>query len=417
VRILISGDAAVPTGFAKATHAMADGLAAAGHDVHILGINHSGNPAHKKYPNYMIYPANPGGQGDFIGVWNTKEMLETIQPSVLIVHNDPWNVREFVQRFAPAIPIIGWMPVDALNCRGSSLNGLAMGVFYTNFALEEARRGGYGGPATVIGLGVDAETFAPIDREEARSWVLPDGKVKKGSFIIGNVNRNQPRKRIDLSIAYFAEWIRTRKIDDAWLYLHMAPTQDKGWDLPQLARYYGIGNRMITQKPHRRPGGVTEAFLRKVYASFDLQINTGLGEGFGLCTLEGMSCGVHQAVGKWAAYPDWCPVADLVECPTISTMWFGINTIGGVPDRQGFLDLFDQYYEDRKALEARARRSYEFTKQPQFSWKDVGAKWAQVVEDTMSDSSVVVPSRDKSANKGTTEGLEDVTMVASQHSE
>jgi hypothetical protein len=46
-----------------------------------------------------------------------------------------------------------------------------------------------------------------------------------------NGNRNQFRKRIDITISAFAEFAKDKP--DAMLYLHMG-TKDQGWDVMQL---------------------------------------------------------------------------------------------------------------------------------------------------------------------------------------
>ena len=43
-------------------------------------------------------------------------------------------------------------------------------------------------------------------------------RVRDG-FVVGVVGRNQHRKRLDLAIAYFAEWVQTRRIADAYLLI------------------------------------------------------------------------------------------------------------------------------------------------------------------------------------------------------
>jgi hypothetical protein len=63
----------------------------------------------------------------------------------------------------------------------------------------------------VVPLGVDTDIYKPGDKSAARKK-LGIAPVKDTDFIVCNVNRNQNRKRIDLTILYFAEWIRTRKI-------------------------------------------------------------------------------------------------------------------------------------------------------------------------------------------------------------
>jgi hypothetical protein len=55
--------------------------------------------------------------------------------------------------------------------------------------------------------------------------------LKEEDFIVFNGNRNQFRKRIDITISAFAEFAKERP--NAKLYLHMG-TKDQGWDVMQV---------------------------------------------------------------------------------------------------------------------------------------------------------------------------------------
>jgi glycosyltransferase involved in cell wall biosynthesis len=378
-RILFNADAVMATGFARATHKICEVLRHSC-DLHVLGINYWGDP--HPYP-YPIYPANLGNLGDSFGHWRVGELLQQLRPDALVVQNDPWNVADLVKRFAKTLPVIAFMPVDGKNCQGAALNGLAMAIFYTQFALEEARKGGYTGPACVVGLGVDRAIYKPMSKEEARAQVLPPGAIPDGAFIVGNVNRNQPRKRIDLTIAYFAEWIKTRGISDAYLYLHMAPTGDKGWNVKQLCRYYGIANRLITTKPTKLGIGVSEEYLATIYSTFNLQVNTGTGEGFGLTTLEGSACAIPQAVGKWSALGELARAAIQIPCTSTAATINDINVIGGVPDREQFIAAMDRVYRDKAYRDELTRASYEWACEPQFEWTDVGFAFGEALDQAL----------------------------------
>lgn len=55
----------------------------------------------------------------------------------------------------------------------------------------------------------------------------------------------QPRKRLDLGIYYFSEWVkRTNKPDNVKLYYHGA-LNDMGYDMLDLAKYWGVDERFI----------------------------------------------------------------------------------------------------------------------------------------------------------------------------
>ncbi|HLT92461.1 MAG TPA: glycosyltransferase family 4 protein, partial [Woeseiaceae bacterium] len=354
-RLVWVGDAVAPTGFARVTHSIVPELQARGWDVHVLGINYLGDPHGYPFP---IYPASRGG--DMYGLGRIRALVDRLEPDAVVVLNDPWIVAEFAGLRLP-VPLVGYMPVDAPNIRESvahALSGIHLAIFYTRFGLDELRARGFSQQAAVIPHGVDLDVFQPMPRAMARRSLGLDQHLPAGSFIVGNVNRNQPRKRLDLTVQYFARWLEEMKPDrPAFLYLHCAE-RDQGWDLRQLADYYGVRRRLLMTHGFTTPvhGPPTE-WLRMLYAALDVQVSTTLGEGWGLTTMEGMACGVPQIVPEWSALAEW-PRGGVRYVPVTSYAAAAqqLNTIGGVADAAGFVAALEQLYRDDLAREALGRR-------------------------------------------------------------
>jgi len=207
-------------------------------------------------------------------------------------------------------PIVAWLAVDGLNqVTAPRLNDLTRVVVWTEFAAKElVRRGlnrvveGESGervrsPA-VVPLGVDTSIFRPATQSRAREILFAglNLPIDPSPFIVGYVGRNQPRKRLDLLLAYFAEWISTRNLTDAYLFLHVAPTKDMGADLQALAHYYGLdavtgnGRLIVSEQPTHKGTDILDMPL--VYSAMDVFLATTQGEGHGLCEHEAMACGV-----------------------------------------------------------------------------------------------------------------------------
>jgi glycosyltransferase involved in cell wall biosynthesis len=273
------------------------------------------------------------------------------------------------------------MPVDGKNCRGTWINGLDLGIFWTQFGLDEARAGGFAKPASVVPLGIDLNLYQPMNRVAARRAIGLPPELDK-AFIVGNVNRNQPRKRLDLTVKYFAKWVEESGATDAYLYLHVAPTGDVGYDVQQLMQYYGFkgkNKRLIFVEPKIGPG-VPEAMLTQVYSSFDVQVTTTQGEGWGLPTMEGMACGVPQIVPVWAALGEWCEDAVVrIHCDSTIVTPNGINAVGGVPMERTFISALDLFYQDRTFGEKYAKRGLDLVRQPRFRWSEIGLRYAEVL--------------------------------------
>jgi len=371
-RLLWIGDAVVSTGFARCTHKTLEAFRD-DWDIHVLGLNYKGDP--HPYP-YDIYPAHTGG--DAFGVRRTAVLVSRLKPDVVIIQNDPWNVPAYMKQTGNA-PVIASMPVDGLNCRGAALNGLTHAIFWTNFGAQEARRGGYAGTSGVVPLGVDLNVYKPTPRAEARERLGLPGSVRD-AFIVANVNRNQPRKRLDLTIEYFWRWVRSRGIDDAFLFLHVAPTGEEGCDVQQLMQFYGLANRLIICEPDIGTG-VSEEELANTYSCFDVQVSTSQGEGWGLTTMEGMACGIPQIVPEWAALGEWARgAATLVHCSATAVTPNGVNAIGGIADRGEFLVKLDELYSFESKRGEATKAGLELVGRPEYRWESVAEKFRTEVE-------------------------------------
>jgi D-inositol-3-phosphate glycosyltransferase len=394
-RLLWVGDAGVSSGFARATHYTCAALAES-FDVSILGLNYRGDPHNVIDPStgrpFDIYPCWPGG--DMFGLGRIKELITKLGPSVIVVQNDPWNFQPYLER-CTGVPVVGAVAVDGKNCQGTELNGLAMAIFWTQFAEAEAKRGGYTGASTVIPLGVDLDIYKPLDKMEARARmrlndILPKRGLPEDAFIVGVVGRNQPRKRLDLTLEYFAEWVHSRQVDDAVLWLHVAPTGEKAYDLRQLANYYGISNRIMTptiEKIH----GVTEDLMCRVYNIFDVMLSTSQGEGFGLPVFEGMACGIPQIVGDWSALGELTEDAAMkIWCSSTAVTPHGPNVIGGIPDRELCVHALDQMYRDYETRKMCRERGLRLVQQDRYRWENIGNTFLAAVENALAQNAVTL---------------------------
>lgn len=376
-RLLWVGDAGVPSGFARATHETLDVLRETW-DVTVLGMNYRGDPHSYSYP---IYAAAVGG--DALGVGRLIWMCDLVRPDAIVFQNDPWHVPYYTRQLDKFkeyanVARIGAIAVDGKLCQGYALNGLNLSIFWTRFGEEEARRGGFSGRSSIVPLGVDVEAYSPGDKREARRRrgfpeALLDG------FVVGNVNRNQPRKRLDLTIQYFAEWVHRYDVDDAYLYLHVAPTGDDGYDCRRLAQHYDVSDKMLLMEPAAFYG-ISEGEMVDTYRSFDVQISTTLGEGFGLTSFEGMACAVPQIVPDWSALGELLQgAARLVSC-TATAVAPVINTIGGVADREQTVLALDDLYRSAELREKIGLQGYTRALEPRFRWRNVGEAFRDALD-------------------------------------
>jgi D-inositol-3-phosphate glycosyltransferase len=390
-RLLWIGDAGCPSGFGLATHKILETV----HkyfDVCVLGLNYRGDP--HPYP-YPIYAASPGG--DSFGLGRLIWMCDIWKPDVIVIQNDPWNFPAYRQVLTTEdetyhgeyanVPVVGIVAVDGRNIDGSALNDLDLAIFWTEFGLEEARKGGFTKPGTVVSLGVDREVYFPESRKAAREAIgIPS--AFHDSFIIGNVNRNQPRKRWDLTLQYFADWVKSRKLDDVYLYLHTAPTGDTGVRVQQYAAYLGIVDRIMLRTPPVWYG-VPEEELRHTYNAFDLSMTTTQGEGFGLTTLEAMACGIPTVGPRWSGLESWAePAMKLIPCSSLAIGPPYVNVVGGIADEGEYILALDEFYYDPSVRIKHSQAGLRLVQDERFDWANIGTGYTKLLNYVLNSKGV-----------------------------
>jgi glycosyltransferase involved in cell wall biosynthesis len=146
------------------------------------------------------------------------------------------------------------------------------------------------GKLKVVPHGVDLQAFYPLSQNEKDDLRDQYFKHAAGKFIICNVNRNQHRKDIPVTVFAFQEY--KRRNPDAFLYLHMNPQDPMGWDLRGLLLQTGLKEFDDFMLPPRelQNHDFTTRQLNEIYNACDVFVTTTTGEGWGLTVTEAMAC-------------------------------------------------------------------------------------------------------------------------------
>lgn len=256
---------------------------------------------------------SPKQQGFGFNVF--KDYVETVNPDVVMIYNDPIVVNQFLHAIKDLEKTFKiWVYIDQVY-KGADMgllrnieNRADRIICFTDSWRDhlKTRLTTTNVPMDVLEHGVDMLTFKRLpdpERANARKALnIPlDAKV----FL--NVNRNSSRKRLDLSIMGFARLIQKRP--DEVLYLVMVtgvrpesggyynPLQIFMSELEQLGLdAVKYGTRLIcidTTPPHVY---FADEAINQLYNAADVGVNTANGEGFGLCQLEHLVTGAPQVV-------------------------------------------------------------------------------------------------------------------------
>ena len=180
---------------------------------------------------------------------------------------------------------------------------------------------------------VDGEIFKPLSKVENQQFKESSVPDSKNKFMFFWNNRNARRKQSGSLIWWFKEFLDKVGHDKASLLMHTDPKDPHGQDLGAIVNDLGLTKGQVyisTQK-------VPPEELARIINMCDCTINISDAEGFGLGTLESLSCGVPIIVNM---------TGGLQEQVTDGENWFGI---GIEPASKAIIGSQDvpYIYEDR----------------------------------------------------------------------
>jgi glycosyltransferase involved in cell wall biosynthesis len=387
-KLLWSGDIIAMTGFARVTENVLQRLADK-YEIVVLGNNFWGDP-NVLQDKYKIYPSSNRHQPEPFGVDRIKEAVEIEKPDLVFVMNDIWIINELYKRIADLheqknFKFIGYYPMDSygwLGALGDTANSWDACICYTEFGANESIQGGIQRPISVIPHGIDKAQFYPKDKAACRKKL----GLADDIFIVFNGNRNQFRKRQDITISAFADFAIDKP--DARLYLHMG-LKDQGWDLlPLFAREMGKrgidpSNRIIFTGNTPNPPNVAVEFLNTIYNAVDIGVNTCKGEGHGLVSHEHAACRVAQIVPNHTSCKEiFEGAAPLIRCDHVD-----VDTNYGrempCPSDNHLTDLLNELYYDRDKLKEVADKCYERATDDQYNWDNIAEQFHQEFQEVL----------------------------------
>jgi glycosyltransferase involved in cell wall biosynthesis len=399
--LLVVGDAVAPTGFARVTRSLISRWGGRFH-CHQLGVNYSGDPHRETWP---IYPASLGG--DAHGVNRLPELAAKLRPDIILFVNDMWIIADYLERLATAdhrSRLVAYIPVDgeplppALVARLAPLDRV---VVYNSFGARilqdaektiQAAQPAFGlPPLDIIPHGVDTAVFRPLfplgpgvpnRRRAVRAALLGDGASWDDSFIVLNANRNQPRKRIDVTVAGFAQFA-AGKPSSVKLYLHMGAV-DQGWDIRRLVERHGISDRVLMSCDGAGPPNLTVDQLNQVYNACDVGLNTAEGEGWGLPSFEHAATAAAQIVpGHSGPGSIWNGHAEMLE-PSLRVTTPGLQTDAQLIAPATVAVTLEELYRNEDLLFSLSTAAYKLATNPAHRWDSIADRFGQLLEDTTS---------------------------------
>jgi glycosyltransferase involved in cell wall biosynthesis len=307
------------------------------------------------------------------------------QPHIVFIYNDIMVINAYIEEIRKNFQkrdFAIWAYLDMMYSNQpqayiDSLNRDVERIFcFTKTWKDELKSQGITRPVDVLSHGIDPKVFRTIPQQLARSTIgLPNDIT-----LITSLNRNQPRKRLDLLVMAFAELIVRHPLKKIFMLL-VTDTGDKGgyklFDIyaREIKMKNGsldiFGNRLlITSKDNCYKDEDINVF----YNTADFGVSCAEGEGFGLCTFEQMVCGVPQIVPGINGYSEYCNSENsLMITPKyrqyLPTAYNPITGEAHIVDVIDVANAMEKYVFDENLRKSHGKKAKEAVMQ--YSWEKV----------------------------------------------
>jgi glycosyltransferase involved in cell wall biosynthesis len=274
--------------------------------------NTNGSNIRNDLDNVILYDvlANENPKRNGFGEKEIGNYLKKNPQDIIIIFNDSiittalvgtlvkecWNEKKNFKLVSYMDQVYKYQKKEYIQILNTFFDGI---ITFTPYWQEIAKKLGITKPLYNFPHGFDYNLYYPIPQTIARLYY----NYNDDDFIILNLNRNQPRKRWDISIIAWANFLvmcynKFKKISNLKL---VVGTQMNGyWDLMEVF-YNEIRFTEIPWEDAKNtiveidnPQKLSDRDINILYNSCDIGLNTADGEGFGLCTFEGLGVGKPQ---------------------------------------------------------------------------------------------------------------------------
>jgi len=240
--------------------------------------------------DWRILPVDGYGNQEMI-----RSLLRNEKPDILWMMTDPrfyewlWQMENEIRPLCPIVYYHVWdnYPYPMFNKGFYDSNDHIVSI--SRVTDDVVRNVSPNVPCTYIPHAVKGDVFisnTPEEKKKLREENLPEQDREK--FIVFWNNRNARRKQSGTLIWWWKEWLDKRGLHDkAQLMMHTNPKDPHGQDLSQIIVHLGMTNREVLFSTNKVDLPIMSAF----YNLADVTVNISDAEGFGLSTLESLSCG------------------------------------------------------------------------------------------------------------------------------
>lgn len=266
--------------------------------------------------DWLIQPVDQYGNEEII-----RSLIRTQKPDILWFMTDPrfyewlWSMENEIRPLVPMVYYHVWdnHPAPKFNKKFYDSNDYIACISKVTHDIVQQTTSDV--EASYVPHAVDASIFKPLGDEAQRAELREKYFKSNDKFVIMWNNRNAKRKQSGTLIHWYSKFLE--KLDEEQakkcvLLMHTDPADPYGQDLNMILRDFGLDKGQVLLSREKVP----PHNLAAMYNISDVVVNISDAEGFGLGTLEALSCGTPIIVTM---------TGGLQEQVTDGKEWFGVG--------------------------------------------------------------------------------------------
>jgi len=262
--------------------------------------------------DWVVYPIDGYGNPEAL-----RSLLRTHRPDILYFMTDPrfygwlWEMEDEVRCKIPMVYYHVWdnYPYPTFNKGYYDSNDVVATI--SKVTDDIVRTVSPDIETVYMPHAVNSDIFKPVSGEDIED-IRQKADVPEDKFVFFWNNRNARRKQSGSLIYWFNAFLEQVGRDKAMLIMHTDPHDPAGQNLVHIVEELGLTEGEVQFSSNK----ISPEFLSRMYNLADCTINIADAEGFGLSTLESLSCGTPIIATM---------TGGLQEQVTDGENWFGIG--------------------------------------------------------------------------------------------
>ena len=258
-------------------------------------------------------------------------------------------------------------------------------ITFTPYWDQIIKEQGMNKPSDFLQHGFDPMRNYPVPKKLARSYF----GLRQDDFIVINTNRNQPRKRYDITMIAWAEFVSRHQNEPVKLLIGTHPTQGS-WNLIEIYERElrlrgmtleeGMKHIILIDNPQQ----LSDDEVNILYNVADIGLNTTMGAGFELTNFEHGGMGFPQIAPYIGGIRDFLdPSCAKVVTPSLN-IYTDVSNDGApgcaeIAHPNDFVDALEAYYADEDLRKEHGQKLRQ--KIPKkYNWTDLGEKFYGIIK-------------------------------------